>query len=248
MLGSPGEAGAQVPFGAGSAAGFIPASRQAADEGAGHDVDKGLGGDRRVGDSEFAPLGVAPQEFLHGQPPALEEGVVKRGRPSVPREELHVGHPQEVGVALQEVGGILGGEQQALPEGGPGGEALQRLQGLNEAPLLVQSLQEGALGVEVVVDGGVADAALAGDVPNGRLVEAALGEETEGDRQDALTGLRAAASPAAAPSPAPDDGFQGGSSSLKKLGLRSLTYGGARCSVNASALDKARLPDYLSRH
>jgi hypothetical protein len=64
------------------------------------------------------------------------------------------------------------------------------LQALEEPLLFDERFKKLALGLEVVVDGGVGDTCLAGDVPDGSAREATLREEAEGGVQYLLASVR----------------------------------------------------------
>ena len=74
--------------------------------------------------------------------------------------------------------------------GASGWSAGEVLEVVEEATLVYQRVEEVALRLEVVVDGGVGDSGLAGNVADGRAREAALGEEAERGVEDLLAGMR----------------------------------------------------------
>jgi len=80
-----------------------------------------------------------------------------------------------------------------LLKGEFGSDALEILEAFEEPFLLDQSLEQVTLGLEVVVDCGVGDACLAGDVADGSTREATLGEEAQGGIENLLAGMRSAA-------------------------------------------------------
>ncbi len=84
---------------------------------------------------------------------------------------------QEVAAGAHQRQNAAGDAHHRLTNRHIGGESLQILKRWQYALLLEQGLQEVSLGGEVIVDGGVGDPDLAGDVPDRRASETVLGEE-----------------------------------------------------------------------
>jgi len=111
---------------------------------------------------------------------------------AIAAETLHDDEAQELTVLVHELDRTPRHPDEHLVKGKVGGDALEVFQALKEAALLDKRLEEFALGLEVVVDGGIGYACLFGDVTDGGASEAAPGKERERRVKNLLTCVRAA--------------------------------------------------------
>jgi len=111
--------------------------------------------------------------------PEVDEPTILLQRCFIAAETLHDYQPQELTVFVHELDRTAGHPDEHLVKRKVSGNALEVLQAFKEAAFLDERLEEFALGLEMIVDGGVGYACLFGDVTDGGASEAAPREERE---------------------------------------------------------------------